>query len=186
MRDPYRMSESVDMATFRQHEMITVSDALDIAEDATGNFFKTSIGRPKRYGYDVKTLTSLNRREISNVALAVLSKGMRALSDFEPRTKIRDFYFICLQDHLILRALQRDSDLALLPFLVYIFTHELVHIVRFCNFFQRFDVSARERAEEEEIVHSLTYDILKKSSLAKLDYVLDSYQSHRICQIAAT
>jgi len=171
------------MVHFRRNELITVSDALDIAEDATGNFFKTSIGQSKRYGYDVKTLSSLNQREISSVALAVLSKGIRVLKDFEPRTKTRDFYFICLQDHLILRALRRDRDLALLPFLVYIFTHELVHIVRFCKFFQRFDVTDRERAEEEEVVHSLTFDILKKFSLAHLDYVLDSYQGHRICQI---
>jgi len=173
------------MASFRQHELITVSDALDIAEDVTGNFFKTSIGQSKRYGYDVKTLSSLRQREISNFALAVLSKGKRVLNEFEPRTKTRDFYFICLQDHLVLNALRRDRDLALLPFLVYIFTHELVHIVRFCNFFQRFDATDRERAEEEEVVHSLTFDILKKSSLARLDYVLDSYESHRVCQIAA-
>jgi hypothetical protein len=174
------------MASFRQNELITVSDALDIAEDATGNFFKTSIGQSKRYGYDVKTLSSLNQREISSFALAVLSKGMRVLKDFESRTKTRDFYFICLQDHLILNAVKRDSDLALLPFLVYIFTHELVHIVRFCKFFQRFDVTDMERAEEEEIVHSLTFEILKKSSLPKLDYILDSYQGHRMCQIAVT
>ena len=171
------------MASFRQNELITVSDALEIAEDATGNFFKTSIAQSNRYGYDVKTLSSLKRWEISSFALAVLSKGMRALKDFEPRTKTRDFYFICLQDHLILKALRRDRDLALLPFLVYIFTHELVHIVRFCKFFQRFDVTDRERAEEEEIVHSLTFDILKKLSLTRLDYVLNAYQGHRICQI---
>ncbi|MBW1779377.1 MAG: hypothetical protein JRL30_01435 [Deltaproteobacteria bacterium] len=174
------------MASFKQHELMTVSDALDIAEDATGNFFKFSIGQWKRYGYDVKTLSSLNRKEISSFALAVLSKGMRVLHDFEPRTKTRDFYFICLQDHLILRALERDQNLALLPFLVYIFTHELVHIVRFCNYFQRFEVTENERAEEEEIVHSLTFEILKDFSLSQLGYVLDSYQGHRICHIAAS
>ena len=173
------------MAFFRQHELITVSDALEIAEDATENYFKSPIGQSKRYGYDVKTLTSLKEREISSVALAVLSKGMRTLSSFESRTQTRDFYFICLQDHLILRALQRDGNLALLPFLVYIFTHELIHIVRFCTFLQRFDVMEQKRAEEEGIVHSLTFDILKNSSLPNLDYVLDSYRDHRICQLGS-
>ncbi len=172
------------MAPFRQDELITLSDALDIAEDATGNHFKFSNGQWKKYGYDVKTLSSLDQGEINSCALAVLSKGMRVLNDFESKTKGRDFYFICLQDHLILRALKRDGDLGLLPLLVYIFTHELVHIVRFCNFFQRFDVTDKERAEEEEVVHSTTYDILKKFSLSKLDYVLDAYQGHRICEIA--
>ena len=93
------------MAPFRQDELIILSDALDIAEDATGNFFKFSSGQWKNYGYDVKTLSSLSGGEISNFALAVLSKGMRVLNDFESRTKGRDFYFICLQDHLILKAL---------------------------------------------------------------------------------
>jgi len=172
------------MGPFRQDELITLSDALDIAEDATGNHFKFSNGQWKKYGYDVKTLSSLGRGEIDSCALAVLNKGIRVLSDFESKTKGRDFYFICLQDHLILRALKRDGDLDLLPLLVYIFTHELIHIVRFCNFFQRFDVTDKERVEEEEVVHSTTYDILKKVSLSKLDYVLDAYRGHRICQIA--
>ena len=173
------------MAPFRQDELIILSDALDIAEDATGNFFKFSSGQWKKYGYDVKTLSSLSGGEISNFALAVLSKGMRVLNEFESKTKGRDFYFICLQDHLILRALNRDGNLALLPLLVYIFTHELVHIVRFCNFFQRFDVPDKERVEEEEVVHSTTFEILKDFSLSNLDYVLDAYQRHRICQVGA-
>jgi len=172
------------MDPFSQDELKTLSDALDIAEDATGNYFKFSNGQWKKYCYDVKTLSSLSRGEISSFALAVLSKGIRVLNDFESKTKSRDFYFICLQDHLILRALKRDGNLALLPLLVYIFTHELVHIVRFCNFFQRFEVTDKERVEEEEVVHSTTYDILKNFSVSKLDYVLEAYRGHRICQIA--
>ena len=172
------------MDPFSQDELKTLSDALDIAEDATGNYFKFSNGQWKKYCYDVKTLSSLSRGEISSFALAVLSKGSRVLNDYESKTKGRDFYFICLQDHLILRALKRDGNLALLPLLVYIFTHELVHIVRFCNFFQRFEVTDKERVEEEEVVHSTTYDILKNFSVSKLDYVLEAYRGHRICQIA--
>jgi len=172
------------MIPFEKHELITVSNALDIAEDATGDFFKFSTGQWKKHGYHVKTLSSLRGGEISGFALAVLSKGMRVLNDFESKTKGRDFYFICLQDHLILSALRRDSNLSLLPLLVYIFTHELFHIVRFCNFFQRFEVEDKKRAEEEEIVHATTFEILKDFSLSRLDYVLDSYESHRMCRIA--
>jgi len=97
--------------------------------------------------------------------------------------KVAIFILSACRDHLILRALNRDGNLALLPLLVYIFTHELVHIVRFCNFFQRFDVPDKERVEEEEVVHSTTFEILKDFSLSNLDYVLDSYQGHRICQV---
>ena len=63
-------------------------------------------------------------------------------------------------------------------------THELVHIVRFCNFFQRFDVSKEERDREERIVHDTTFKILEGLSLPKLGYVLDSYQDQRVCASA--
>ena len=63
------------MAPFRQDELITLNDALDIAEDATGNYFKFSNGQWKKHGYDVKTLSSLDRGEINSRALAVLKQG---------------------------------------------------------------------------------------------------------------
>ncbi len=169
---------------FNHDDLIAVSDALDIAEDATGNFYKFSLDQWKRYGYEVKTLLSLGHDEISHNAFALLNKGSRRVDSFESKTKKRDYYYICLQDHRILKALKRDGDLGLLPLLVYVFTHELVHIVRFCNFFQRFDVSQKERDKEEGVVHATTFEILKAISAPKLEYVLDSYQGHRICEMA--
>ena len=173
------------MAFFKKNDLTVISDALEIAEDATGDFFKFSLGQWKRHRYDVKTRSSLKTEEMSSSALAVLFKGMRMVDGFRSRTKDRDFYFICLQDHSILEVLERDRHLTLLPLLVYVFTHELIHIVRFCNFYQMFDVSEGQRFREEEIVHKTTFEILKDSSLPKLNYILDSYQDHRICEIAS-
>jgi hypothetical protein len=171
--------------SFKDCDLVTVGDALDIAEDATGNFYKFSTGQWKRHAYDVKTLLSLSGNEISKHAFALLNKGARKVDNgLESGTKKRDFYFICLQDHQILKALKRDKELGLLPLLVYVFTHELVHIVRFCNFFQRFDVSGIEKEREETVVHATTFDILKNVSLPRLDYVLDSYRGHRVCEMA--
>jgi hypothetical protein len=56
--------------------------------------------------------------------------------------------------------------------------------VRFCNFLQRYEISGDKRMEEERIVHAATFDILKGISMPELDYVLDSYQGHRICDMA--
>ena len=173
------------MASFKKNDLTVVSDALEIAEDATGNFYKFSLGQWKRHRYDVKTRSSLNPEEMSSYALAVLFKGTRMMGDDDPKTKCRDFYFICLQDHAILKVLERDRYLAFLPLLIYVFTHELIHIVRFCNFHQRFDVSEKSRDREEEIVHKTTFEILKDFSLPNLNYVLDSYQGHRMCEIAS-
>ena len=50
------------MASFKKNDLTVVSDALEIAEDATGNFYKFSLGQWKRHRYDVKTLSSLKPR----------------------------------------------------------------------------------------------------------------------------
>lgn len=172
------------LRSFEHNDLTLVSDALDIAEDATGNFFKFSLGQWKRHHYDVRTLSALTRDEIRPNAFALLNKSSKVMDDFESKVRHRDFYFICLQDHLILNALNRDKDLGLLSLMVYIFTHELVHIVRFCNFLKRFDVPEVEREKEEKIVHSKTYEILKDLPVSQLDYILNSYKNHRICDMA--
>ncbi len=169
---------------FKIEDLSTVSDALEIAEDNTGDFYKFSFDQWKRHHYDVKTLSSLDDGEIAPDAFALLNKRSRITSGFDSKTKERDFYYICLQDHQILKALGRDKNLGVLPLLVYIFTHELVHIVRFCNFYQRFEISGTGRDEEEKIVHATTFEILKDLSLPKLDYVLEAYQDQRFCHLA--
>ena len=174
----------MQLRSFKHNDLTLVSDALDIAEDAIGNFFKFSLGQWKRHSYDVRTLSALTKDEIRPNAFALLNKSSKAMADFESKVRHRDFYFICLQDHSILNALKRDKDLGLLALMVYVFTHELVHIVRFCNFLKRFDVSEVERDKEEKIVHSKTYEILKDLPVPKLDYILDSYKNHRICDMA--
>jgi len=172
------------LRSFKVDDLLVVSQALDIAEDRTGDFFKFSLEQWKRHRYDVKTLSSLKGDEICDHAFALLNRGARVLSSYDSKTKKRVFYFICLQDHQVLNAMSRDSKLSLLSLLAYVFTHELVHIVRFCNFLKRFEISERERKKEEKIVHETAFEILKDLSLPKLDYVLESYQGHRICDMA--
>ncbi len=167
------------LKSFNQDDIIFVSDALDIAEDATGNFFKFSLCQWKKHHYDVRTLSNLKNDEIKSNVFALLNKKTRTIGDFDSNTKNRDFYFICLQDHLILNALKRDKELELLSLLIYVFTHELIHIIRFCNFMKRYEAAGKEREKEEKIVHTKTYEILKNISVPKLDYILDSYKNHR-------
>ena len=171
-------------SAFKEHELRILSDALDISEDAIGEYYKFSTAQWKRHLYDVKTLSSLRKDEICQHAFALLNKGSRPVSYFDSRTKKRDFYFICLQDHIVLNALRRDKKLSLLPLLVYVCTHELIHIVRFCNFFTGFEVPITRREEEEKIVHAITFEILSDLSIQRLDYVLDSYRNQRICDLA--
>jgi hypothetical protein len=174
------------MLSFEKKNVAAIGEALDIAEDVTAGFYKFSAEQWKRHRYDVKTLQSLSKDEISEYAFALLNKVPRVTREYESKTRDRDFYFICLQDHHIMRALKRDKELDFITLLVYVFTHELVHIVRFCNFFQRFDVPDEFREKEEMIVHNETYNILKSLSLPKIGYVLKAYESHRLCHMASS
>lgn len=175
----YQESFIMTYLAFKDDNINTISEALLIAEDNIGDYYKFSPGQWKRHQYDVKTLVSLEEDEITSFAFALLNKCSRVIEGFNSSTKKRDFYFICLQDHLILSALQRDRKLILLPLLVYIFTHELVHIVRFCNFYERYETTGKTRESEESLVHGTTYDILKNTTLQHMDYILDSYKPHR-------
>jgi hypothetical protein len=166
---------------FIREQLMTVGEALDIAEDRTGAHYKFSSGQWKRHRYDVKTLSGLRRSAIIPEAFALLYKGVRLPNRFEPEARNRDDYLICIQDHEILKALRRDENLGLLPLLVYVFTHELVHIVRFSNFLQRFEVSEKDREVEEKVVHATTNQILRRLSLPRLDYVLQSYEYYGFC-----
>lgn len=169
---------------FEDKGIEAVSEALDIAEDKIGDYYKFSFGQWKRHHYDVKTFKSLTDDEITSYAFALLNKRSRVTEVYESKTKKRDFYFICLQDHQILNAMARDKNLTLLPLLVYIFTHELVHIVRFCNFFKRYDISGKSKEIEERLVHTTTFDILKDIPLPNMGYILESYKWHRLCELA--
>jgi hypothetical protein len=169
---------------FKGEDLSVVTDALDISEDITGNFFKFSTGQWKRFRYDVKTLADLTSDEISEEAFAVLSRRTRVVTDYGPTSLKKDYYFICLQDHQVLKAIGRDGEIGLLPLLVYVLTHELVHIIRFSNFVKRYDVSGSDREMEERVVHSITYEILRKTNVPRLDRVLDRYRDHRWCEVA--
>lgn len=171
------------LSPFSRENYFTASEALHIAEDKIGDFFKFSSGQWKRHAFSVRTLAQLGENEIISDAFALLQKHSSLQAGCDPLAIDRDHYHICLQDHEILKALKRDRALVLLPLLVYVFTHELVHIVRFCSFMQRFEAKGKERDKEEKIVHLTTYEILRRISMPDLDYVLHSYQTHRVCEL---
>ena len=167
---------------FDNKQLGTLGDALDIAEDMTSNYFKLSLSQWKRHPFDVKTLPGLLGEDIKDNAFALLKRCMASSNgEKAPLYERRESYLICLMDHHILKALQRDRDLKLLPLLAYVLTHELVHIVRFCKFQVRFDTQEENsRTNEENIVHQTTYEILKELSLPNLSYILGSYNPNRV------
>ncbi len=165
------------MNQFNQKQLGILGDAADIAEDLTSNHFKLSASQWKRHPFDIRLLTGLFGKDVKNNAFAVLKKYVKpGIEKTEPIFKRRDYYIIYLQENKILKAIERDQELKLLSLLAYVLTHELVHIVRFCNFQAIFDTEETEtRIKEEKIVHQITQNILKNVSLPCISYILDSY-----------
>jgi hypothetical protein len=163
---------------FQGPEKPIIQEAVRIAEESTSDFFKLSNSQWRRSRYDILTLEALREEEISSSALAQLAKYTCCLPGRELKSAHFDLYRICLQDHNILGTLEIQTKLALLPLLIYVITHELVHIVRFSRFHQLFDATTEEKEQEEKRVHSLTGEILRPYKCPDLEEIALYYQDH--------
>ena len=164
---------------FAPGEIGVIDRALEISEDITCNYYHISTGNWKKYGFEVSNLAQLNQEEITPHGLAQIARYVFPFPYRIPMYSPRDYYRICLQDHNILRVIERQDGIELFPLMVYILTHELVHIIRFRKFMQRFDVDQEEKEIEEGKVHQATYQILKSLKGIKLNPIFDSYLGHR-------
>jgi hypothetical protein len=165
---------------FSPAEIQVISQAVEIAEDVTANHFKISTAQWKHVRYDIRTLAELSPDEIADYAFAQIIRysGKPDLS----RQRHYDYFKICLQDQNIMAAVERDEGVKLLPLGVYVVTHELIHIVRFCKFLQRFDAEPPERQQEEMRVHEITQRVLGSLRLPHLDYVLEVYRDYQFME----
>jgi hypothetical protein len=163
---------------FQGPEKPIIQEAVLIAEGSTSDFFKLSNSQWRRSRYDILTLEALREEEISSSALAQVAKYTCCLPGRELKSAHFDLYRICLQDHNILSTLDQQTKLALLPLLIYVITHELVHIVRFSRFHQLFDATAEEKEQEEKRVHSLTREILRPYKCPDIEEIALYYQEH--------
>jgi hypothetical protein len=169
----------IGLETFSEQQIATVNQMVGLAEDIVSEHYKMSQAQWLRNRYDVLTLAQLDESEIVHgpYAQIVRYSGQKMKSPLGSGSF--DFYKICLQDHSILRALRENKGLRLDPFILYIVTHELIHVIRFGQFIQFFDAGEFQRAREEELVHQRTVDILKKNSMIGLERIFSFYRRHR-------
>ena len=165
---------------FTAEEIETVNAAAEMAEELVSNFYKMSANQWLRRRYDIKTLIELDDDEIVDGPFAQIIRYEGRMSDQRLGSTKYDFYKICLQDHTIKATLDQLGDLTLFPFILYIVSHELIHIIRFSKFLQNFEATADERLAEEKRVHEKTHEILKALRLPGLEAVLEFYQQWRI------
>lgn len=165
---------------FTAQQLEIVNEAALMAEELVSNHYKMSASQWLHRRYDIRTLADLSSAEIVSGPFAQIVRYEGIQRNHSLGSAVYDLYKICLQDHAIRAALRKDTRLQLLPFMLYIITHELIHIVRFSSFQQYFNVPAEERVAEEKRVHARTHQILKPVRVQGMDAVLEYYSEWRI------
>ncbi len=168
-----------ELERFDPDQIRIINESVALGEELVSNHFKMSVNEWLRLRYDIKTLADLTGGEIIHGPFAQVIRYEGKRPDRHLGSAVYDFYKICLQDHTILDALKGMPQLSLAPFSLYIITHELIHIVRFCKFLQRFDASADERMIEESRVHASTHEILSTVSIPGMMPVFKFYDEWR-------
>lgn len=162
---------------FAAADLAHLGEALYMAEESVSDHYHLSQHAWAKYPYEVRTLAELMDNEINGQALAQV---VRMRQPKRPgRLRGWDFYRVCVQDHNVLRALERESASELLtPLLTYVLAHELVHVVRFYKFDHLFEATAAQRGQEEMRVHDITAGILSKVKLDDLAKVINLYREY--------
>jgi hypothetical protein len=167
--------ETKDVLDERQYNRFCY--AAEVSEDLISDRFHLTKSSWLKYPYEIKTLKDLTPFEVVPEAFAQIVRLGRPAPPEGLRR--RDLYRICLQDHNILSALGRDPKLNLVPLLVYVLTHELVHLIRFYKFYQYYDVDSHQRVDEEARVHQITFELLRPLKMDGMETILDFYADHR-------
>lgn len=164
---------------FGAEEIGVLAEAIEISEELISDFYKISTSEWKRYRYDIQSMQDLRGEEITDIAFAQIRRYLRRPGDRTRGSEPGDFFKICIQDHVIRQAVQRDALIELFPLTTYVVIHELIHVVRFARFVQRFDSTPVEQEAEEKRVHAMTYDLLQKSCIRGLPEVLAAFSDCR-------
>ncbi len=166
---------------FSEFQLPLANKAFADAEKLVSGYFRLNESQFKKHKYDVKTLAYLDEHEIKDGAFAHLCKYSYERPEGETQSAgvNFDFYRVCLQDNIILDAVQRANPfIKLSPLMLYIAVHELIHVLRFENGESDFHAPAQEKENEEAIVHNLTKNTLKMVNHQDMGMVLDCFSNN--------
>jgi hypothetical protein len=164
----------VETRVFDRSQRRQVGRAATLAESLTSGFYCIPGREWPRFPYDISTLAEGPGPDAPVFADVV--RLTRRLASRRGRAA-RDLYRIRLRDDEILSAIREGNDLELFPLLLYVLTHELVHVVRFESGFAAYDTDDLEtRGLEETRVHAITRKVLKPAETGSLLRVARLYR----------
>lgn len=161
---------------FNKRQQLWVGEALEIAESLAKFNLQVNLEDSEKYVYDLQTLVNLRGPEKTPKALAQVCKYEYYSKRSAMAPGKKEFYRICLQDDKIIRAAAWESSSFLKSLILYVITHELVHVIRFSEEPQRFHLPIPEKKVEERGVHCLTHFLLKGLNDPQVDYLLERYR----------
>jgi hypothetical protein len=153
-----------------------VGEVLELAETLTGNYFQVDLEDVGRFPYDLRTLANLRHQEKTRRALAQVCKYEYQNKKTLLREGGKEFYRICLQDDKILKTVRAEGRSLLRPLLLYVVTHELIHVIRFSMEPKKFYLHSKEKRIEESDVHCKTYELLRFVGDPQVDRLLERYR----------
>lgn len=169
------MIDSVTLPSFDDSQIECLSTAVSTAEELVSGYYKMSGTEWGAIKYDFKTLRDLLPSEIVTGPLAQILRYRATPNHSTLELDSYDFYKICIQDHCILKIVRGMPQLNFFAFLLYIASHELVHVVRFFKFFKGFEVPVSQKMTEEIKVHETTIEILSKVNTDGMSDILRFY-----------
>jgi hypothetical protein len=172
-------TERTQRHPFQEDEIAVLGQSIHVSEELISEHYKISTSQWKRYRYDIQSLRHLREKEITDAAFAQIYRYAQSPHERLRGSETGDYFKICLQDHVIRRAVERDTSIHLFPLSLYIVTHELIHVIRFAKFLQRFDSTVMEQEAEEGRVHALTYQLLETCKVPGLIEVLSAFRDCR-------
>jgi hypothetical protein len=140
---------------FNLEQLALMHRCLRRSEALVSASFRIPAFPSKRYPYEVATLADLESAERASSAFAHLVVYGR-----ERATGPEHLYRICLQDDVLLGRASDGGEGWLHALLVYVLTHELVHVVRFQREEEHFGADEPDRQTEEDRVHGITLELL--------------------------
>lgn len=171
--------EMTRLTAFSPEQVIMTESILSQTEERVADFYQLHFRDHRKIRYDIRTHSGLDTHERTDHGLAQVCK-YECSRHGEDRWPSFDFYRICLQDRKVLDLIQATGlNIEMTPLLMYVLTHELVHIVRFCLMGQAFFVPDAEWMKEENRVHSITRKILKEMRQKGLSPVFEYFNGER-------
>jgi len=169
------------VARFSPDDQRSLAEACQRAEELTGDHYHLSSFGPRRYLYEVATADDLQPGERAEDAFAQICRYDAISPEPGYRSRAGRYYRVCLQDEGILSAVRRPRcGFGLDALLLYVMTHELIHVVRFEQFRHPFVTEPGRRAEEEAVVHRITQEVLAPAEDRSVQRLLSYYRSHRM------